>query len=253
MHEPLQSARLSDAHQNPTFAADTHSLSSRRLNTLTTSALFAGLTRRDCIRVASYAMMRHFSYDKFLFIQGQAGNDFAMVHKGSVKLSQLCPNGNEVILWMAGPGELVGHPPFLSGGTRTCSARAMEQCEVLVWEHSRLQSLFEEIPQMIHNVGQIVSDRLVELQERFREVATEKVDARVALTLLRLLRTVGRPSRGGIEVLISRDELAQMTGAVECTVSRLLSKWEREGLVLSRRQSIIVLDAFRLSRNQIRR
>jgi CRP-like cAMP-binding protein len=122
----------------------------------------------------------------------------------------------------------------------------MEQCQTLVWEYSRLQSLMAEYPQIGKNVSQILSKRLTELQERFREVATEKVAQRLALELLRLVKQVGKPAKGGMEVSLSREELAQMTGTTLYTISRLLSKWGEEGFVLPQREAVVVLDSRRL-------
>jgi CRP-like cAMP-binding protein len=64
---------------------------------------------------------------------------------------------------------------------------------------------------------------------------------------MRLLKQVGRPARGGIEISLSREELAQMTGTTLFSVSRLLSKWGEEGFVLPRREAVVVLDAGRLA------
>jgi CRP-like cAMP-binding protein len=123
----------------------------------------------------------------------------------------------------------------------------MEQCKALTWEYARLQNLLAEYPQIRKNISQILSNRLNELEERFREVATEKVAKRVALALMRLLKQVGKQSSiGGIEVSLSREELAQMTGTTLFTISRLLSKWGEEGFVLPRREAVVIRDPKRL-------
>jgi CRP-like cAMP-binding protein len=122
----------------------------------------------------------------------------------------------------------------------------MEQCRALTWEYSRLQNLLTEYPQIRANINQILTNRLNELEERFREVATEKVAKRVALALLRLLKNVGKRSQAGIEVSLSREELAQMTGTTLFTISRLLSKWGEEGFVSPRREAVLIRDPERL-------
>jgi CRP-like cAMP-binding protein len=212
------------------------------------SALFAGLTEKECLEIASCARARTFARDELLFMQGQAARHLVMIQTGSVKLSQLAPNGNEVILWMSGSGDPVGVPAETSSCSHSCSARAMEQCETLVWEYSRMQNLLAEFPQIGKNISQILSSRLNELQERFREVATEKVAQRLALTLLRLTKQVGKPAANGVEIPLSREELAQMTGTTLFTISRLLSKWGEEGFVLPRRRAVVVVDSERLGR-----
>ena len=218
----------------------------QRVVMMCASALFSGLTKDECLEIASCARARTFARDELLFTQGQSSRNLVMIQTGSVKLSQLGPSGNEVILWMTGSGDPVGMPADSLSCSHSCSARAMEKCHALVWEYSRLQNLLEEYPQIRRNVSQILSTRLTELQERFREVATEKVAQRLALALLRLVKQVGKPAKGGVEVSLSREELAQMTGTTLFTISRLLSKWGEEGFVLPQREAVVVLDSRRL-------
>jgi CRP-like cAMP-binding protein len=169
-----------------------------------------------------------------------------LLQTGSVKQTQLSPSGEEVILWMHGQGEAVGMNPGEQPCHHTCSARALENCKALVWEYSRLQALLAGHPQIRKNINRILSSRLQELEERFREVATEKVAKRLALTLLRLLKRVGKEHHAGIELSLSREELAQMTGTTLFTISRILSKWALEGFILPRREAVVVKDAARL-------
>ncbi len=210
------------------------------------SALFTGLTTQQCRTIASCAKARLFARDELLFMQGQPVRNLVLIQTGSVKLTQLSPHGNEVILWMNGQGDAVGVHPELPACSHTCSARAMEQCRALTWEYTRLQILVAEYPQIRNNISQILSNRLNELEERFREVATEKVAKRLALTLLRLAKQVGKRHDGGVQVSLSREELAQMTGTTLFTISRILSKWGEEGFVLPRRESVVVRDRQRL-------
>ncbi len=210
------------------------------------SALFTGLSRQDCLEIASCAKARTFARDELLFMQGQPVRNLVLIQSGRVKLTQLSPNGNEVILWMNGSGDAVGVPTNTSALSHTCSARAMEHCRALTWEYSRLQQLLVQYPQIRNNINQILSGRLNELEERFREIATEKVAKRLALALLRLVKQVGKESHGGVEVSLSREELAQMTGTTLFTISRILSKWGEQGFVLPRREAVLVRDQQRL-------
>jgi CRP/FNR family transcriptional regulator, nitrogen oxide reductase regulator len=210
------------------------------------SALFAGLSQKECWEIASCANARKFARDELLFMQGQPVRNLVLLQTGSVKLTQLSPNGNEVILWMNGEGDAVGVNVEAPACSHTCSARAMEQCRALTWEYSRLQALLAEYPQIRKNLNQILANQLQELEERFREVATEKVAKRLALTLLRLLKHVGKEGRDGMQVSLSREELAQMVGTTLFTISRILSKWGEEGVVLPRRESVVVRDPQRL-------
>ena len=181
-------------------------------------------------------------------MQGQPIRNLVLLQAGSIKLTQISSGGEEVILWMNGKGDAVGVNAEIPGCSHTCSARAMEQCRALTWEYSRLQMLLNEYPQIRKNINQILASRLHELEERFREVATEKVAKRLALNLLRLLKRVGKQHQSGIQVSLSREELAQMTGTTLFTISRILSKWGEEGFILPRREAVVVRDPARLEK-----
>jgi CRP-like cAMP-binding protein len=243
----VATARVSVANEGQSGQLRTDHNLAERVVLMCASALFTGLSEHECKEIAACARARTFARDELLFIQGQPVRNLVLIQSGSVKSTQLSPNGNEVILWMSGSGEPVGVPADSPACSHTCSARAMEQCRALTWEYSRLQSLLSEHPQIRRNISRILSNRLNELEERFREVATEKVAKRVAFALLRLLKHVGKQSADGVEVSLSREELAQMTGTTLFTISRLLSKWADEGFVLPRREAVLIRDAERLA------
>ena len=243
----MATAQLSQAvPQGLRGSSTTESTIAERSVMMCASALFAGLTHHEILEIASCARARSFARDELLFMQGQSARHLVILQSGSVKLTQLSSNGSEVILRMTGSGDPVAMPAETSSQCHTCSARAMENCKALVWEYSKLQQLLVDYPQIAKNISQILSNRLNELQERFREVATEKAAQRLALALLRLIKQVGKPALGGMEVSFSREELAQMTGTTLFTISRLLSKWGEKGFVLPRREAVVVLDAGRL-------
>jgi CRP-like cAMP-binding protein len=206
------------------------------------SALFTGLTREECLEIAACAKARYFARDELIFMQGHPARDMILLQAGSVKLSQISLNGNEVILSMRGKGDTVGTQSDGQQHIYTSSARAVERCKALSWEHSRVPRLIADYPAIRRNLNHILSAQLYELEERFREVATEKAGKRLALLLLRLVDRVGTPQAGGIQISLSREELAQMTGTTLFTISRILSRWAEKGAILPRREAVIIPD-----------
>ena len=206
------------------------------------SALFSGMTERECMEISSCGRIRTFAREETLFSQGDPNRNLTMLLTGSVKLTQISSEGSEVLLWMSGAGDAVSLGSESGSCRQTCSAHAVEQCRAMVWEYSRLQSLLDQYPQIRNNINNILSSRLSELEERFREVATERAAKRLALALLRLLKHVGKPAKNGIQVSLSREELAQMTGTTLFTISRTLSKWAGQGFVVPRREAVVITD-----------
>jgi len=194
-----------------------------RIDLISSSPLFADLQLQAIEKIARLARPKTIARDELLLMQGQPIRLVALIRTGSMKISQLAPNGNEVILWIYGTGSVIGTLTDPISCCYSSSARALEQSTALVWDFAVIQALMLEYPQVRKNAGQILAQRLDELEERFREVATEKVARRVALALLRLLKLVGKKVSEGVEVSLSREELAQMTGTTLFTISRLLS------------------------------
>ena len=210
------------------------------------TAIFAGLSNRELTEILSCARMRTFARDEVLYAQGQPVRSVMVLQSGSVKHTQLSSNGDEVLLRMSGTGEAVNLQSGPNASNHTCSVRAMEQSRAWIWEYSRLQELLERFPRMRQNIAQILVSRLHELEERFREIATEKVARRLALVLLRLSTQIGKNTPDGVQVSLSREELAQMTGTTLFTISRVFSKWAEQGLVSPKREAVIILNAKRL-------
>lgn len=220
----------------------------QRVVLMCASAFFTDLSESACEAIVSCATAREFARDEVLFMEGQAARHLVLLQSGSAKVTQTSSGGSEVILRVAGKGDLVTMPQSAATQCHTCTARAMEQCHALAWEYKRLSELMVQYPQIASNISKILSARLDQLQIQFREVATEKVAQRLALALLRLVKQLGKPAHGGMKVSLSREDLAQMTGTTLFTISRLLSKWGDEGFVLPLRESVVVLDSRRLER-----
>ena len=75
-----------------------------RVKLLTSSQLGKGLSHDDIMKIASCARPKTFTRDETLFIQGEPARCLLLIRTGSVKITQISSNGNEVILWMYGRG-----------------------------------------------------------------------------------------------------------------------------------------------------
>jgi CRP-like cAMP-binding protein len=103
-----------------------------------------------------------------------------------------------------------------------------------------LTDLMRRYPQIALNVIAVLGQRFAETQDRLREVMTQRVEQRIARTLLRLARSDARG--GGNVVRATQRDLGEMSGATHYTVSRALRAWQARGLVRSRRNEIELRD-----------
>ena len=205
-------------------------------------ALFSGILPEDYTRIAASGRVKEFSRDEVLYLEGDSIHQVLLLTSGLVKLNKLGLSGTEVILRLGVPGDVLGAMGLFSAGNHCTTAQAFRQCRTLVWDASTFKTLVERFPVLHQNMGRILGGHLLELEERFREVATERVGPRVARQVLRLMEQIGTSVTGGVEIGLSREELAQMTGTTLFTVSRLLSAWEARGMVRPRREAVAICD-----------
>ena len=204
--------------------------------------VFANLSTSELREVTSAAHEKLLPRRETIYVEGDPIREVFLLTSGCVKVTQLGPNGQEVILRLNGPSELIGAQGLSAGKHHLATARAIQTSTALVWEASVFESISDRIPSMRRNTARILGERLQEMEERFREISTQKVAPRLSHQLIRLLNQLGRGSDQTVEIGLSREELAQLTGTTLFTVSRLLSQWEKLGIVSSRREAVIVCD-----------
>jgi CRP-like cAMP-binding protein len=97
-------------------------------------------------------------------------------------------------------------------------------------------------PTFALNAIQAMASHTQEFQERLRQMGTERVEHRLAHTLLRLASQTGKKMPDGvlIDLPLTRQDLGEMTGTTLYTVSRLLSQWESQGLIIADREHIVI-------------
>ena len=207
------------------------------------SPLFSGVLPGDYSGISATARVKVFARGERLYLEGDPVKQVMLLSAGFVKITQLGNAGSEVIIRLCGPGDVLGSAGLLSTVPHQTTARAFRDCRALVWEAPAFRAVVGRYPVLHQNMVRILGDDLLELEARFREVATERVGPRVARQLVRLLEQIGRQaSNGEMEVCLSREDLAQMTGTTLFTVSRLLSAWEARGMVKPRREAVGICD-----------
>lgn len=209
---------------------------------LATAELFAGIADNAVQEIVRAATHKRFPKGDAVFEQGDTASACHVLINGRIKVTQLTPDGQQVVIRFIGPGEMFGCIAVFIGGEYPGTATAVTDCQVLAWDAKKMGALMERFPGIAVNALGIVGKRLLALQSRYRELATERVERRIARAILRLARQAGRRVDDGvlIDFPISRQDIAEMTGATLHTVSRILSAWEQQGMIASGRQRITI-------------
>jgi CRP-like cAMP-binding protein len=207
--------------------------------------LFKELDAEALSVVIRQARTRRIKKGERIFSQGEAASACHAVVHGCVRIVQQSAEGKRVTLRRVMPGEMFGLIGLFVGGRYPADAIAAADCVEIRWSESVLAALMRRYPQIALNVITVLGQRLSEIQNRLREALTERVEQRIARTLLRLAERSGArsPDGGSADIVpASQRDLAEMAGATHYTVSRALRAWTSRGLVRSRRNRIEILD-----------
>lgn len=206
--------------------------------------LFQRMTEEELSGLCSRATSRRAAQGDVVFEQGVPATHFFLLLHGRLKVSQVTPDGQQVMVRVVHPGDLFGFARALARPDYPGTARAAVDCVVVGWPMSDWDTVVETNPRLAVNAMQTIGQRLDEAHTRLREMSTQEVERRVAHAVLRLAEKAGKAESGGtrIDFPITRQDIAEMTGTTLHTVSRLLSGWETQGLVINGRQKLTVTD-----------
>jgi CRP/FNR family transcriptional regulator, nitrogen oxide reductase regulator len=201
--------------------------------------LFRDLPHEALVHAHACARIERLPKHARIFEQGARAERAYAVAKGSVRIIQTGSDGGQAIIRFIGSGEMFGTVPLFTDHLLPADAITAEASVVLSWSEADIVVLIGIYPQVSLNVIRVIGTRLIELQDRVRELATQRADQRLARALLRLIR-----NDGGDEVAfpLRRKDLAEFSGTTLHTASRMLSAWARAGLLTSIGRRILIHD-----------
>jgi CRP-like cAMP-binding protein len=196
----------------------------------------------------SRAASQRYAPGDVVFEQGETADRFFVLLHGRLRVTQVTPEGQQIVVRMVSPGDLFGIAKALQRSDYPGTATAVLESIAVVWPMSAWSDIIDAHPAFAVNAMQVMGERLQEAQSRIREISTEVVERRVGHAVLRLASQSGYQEEDGIRIdfPISKQDIAEMTGTTLHTVSRILTNWEEAGLVSGGRQKLLVKNPHRL-------
>ncbi|MDX9993015.1 MAG: Crp/Fnr family transcriptional regulator [Anaerolineales bacterium] len=210
-------------------------------STLRRVAVFDGSSDADIKAVARLGILRTVEEDGFFFMQGDPAEYLYIMLNGRAKLCQIALDGQQVNLRTLNPNELFGAVGAVEkNAPYPACAQALQDSSAIAIPSDPFHTLLEQRPHLSFGLMKLMTSYIQEMQDRYRESVTEKVEQRIARVLLRLAGQTGKRVEQGvrIELPFSRQDLAEMAGTTLYTVSRTLSAWEKQGLIATGRERV---------------
>ena len=206
--------------------------------------VFKDATDEDLKLLVQKGIPRSIEDGEFFFFQGDPATYFYVLVSGRAKLLQTNPAGQQVNLRTINEWQMFGALGAVrENATYPATAQALDSSTALAIESSFLKEMMQSRPYLSRSLMQLMTGYIMEMQERYRELATEKVERRIALTVLRLAAQVGKRANSQemtVELSLSRQDVAEASGTTVFTVSRVLADWERRGLGEAGRERVVI-------------
>lgn len=171
------------------------------------------------------------------------------LQEGSASVIDSDEDGNEIVLAYLNAGDFIGELGlFYRTNARTANIRARTACTLAEIEYKTLHKLFErelkaEHAEILTAVGLQLAQRLLQTSRRVTRLAFMDVSGRIARTLTELCNEPDAKTHpNGMQLHISRQEIARIVGCKRETVGRVLKTMEEEGLVEAKGMDIVVYD-----------
>ena len=204
------------------------------------ASIFPTLNEDELGELANLAIERSFMSSEFIFWDGDTPDWFYIIAQGKVKIVKYSSLGKEFIIAFFGPGEMFGEVAVFENKPYPASAQAIAETKVLGIKRDDFLSFLVNRPQVALKIITVLSGRLRDAQGRLRDLAGERVEQRLARTLLML------SSKLGPTLPFTRQEIADMAGTTTETAIRIISQLKDRGIIRSVRGRIIVLDETKL-------
>jgi CRP/FNR family transcriptional regulator len=202
--------------------------------------LLAGLKKEDRAAVAPLCRVRGYEKGETIFHEGEPADRICFVHIGQVKIVKAA-GGRDVIIELLGPGEPVGAVAVFERRPFPASAVALEPSGILSIPEREFFALLERRPEMMRQLLAGLTYRLMMVNKRIADL-TGSADHRAARLFLTLADRVGIP-RGGatfIPLPLSRQEIADLIGTTLETAIRLMSRWQKDGIVETEKSGFLI-------------
>jgi CRP/FNR family cyclic AMP-dependent transcriptional regulator len=205
--------------------------------------IFTGLSEASLLVLARAGTFVRIEKGQFIFLQDDPSEKAYIVRSGFISIILESPDGRKLVINEMHAGDFFGEVGLLTKQSRSSSAIARTDGELLVLPRPAFLSVLEAEPLLVRRMLEFTALRLRESSERESALAFLNSQGRLA----RLLLQLGKKELEKGYITISQEELAERTGQTRQTVAKALGRWRRAGWLITGRGRIMLLKYTELS------
>lgn len=209
----------------------------------------AGLSHSDIDRLEQVSRRKKIVRPgESLYRTGDPFCSLYAIRSGSFKTAVIAADGDTQVTHFALPGELLGLDAY-SGGSHPSYAEALEDSSVCLLPFSQLETLAQQVPALQKQIYNIFSEELKQENDILMLLGKRSADTRLAALLINISSRYARRGYSASKFVLSmpRTDIANYLGLTAETVSRLFSRFQKEGLIRANGRAVEILDLLGLS------
>jgi CRP-like cAMP-binding protein len=211
-----------------------------------------GLAQAEINTIVSAAKQRRYLANSVIVNQGDPANYFFLLTSGRARYFYVTPDGRKTILFWLPPGEIFGGAALLSQpADYLLSTETVKPSSILVWDRATIRALVAHYPRLADNALWTMFDYLVAYRALHVSMTCHSARQRLAQVLADLATGIGQKVPGGIQLDVRNEELANEANVTPFTASRMLSEWQRQGVLRKSRGKILLRSPERLFLHEV--
>lgn len=183
-----------------------------------------------------------------IWFHGTECDFVGLVGVGFVKMVMATASGQELTAELMGPGQIFGLLGAVEGQGCPLSARAVCATWYLKLPKRDILLTYQKVDTLKDHLLRRTTHRLRHSHEMLARMSSGRVSERIVAILFLLAESYGRPTSAGtlIDVPLTRQDIGDMAGTTVETTIRVMSKWQKEGLIATDQRHITICDRPRL-------
>ncbi|MGB9715671.1 MAG: Crp/Fnr family transcriptional regulator [Thermodesulfovibrionales bacterium] len=193
--------------------------------------LFTSLTDDELYQIKDKLSLKKYKKHEVILFEEDTTEYMYIILNGKIKVTQSTEDGKEILLAMHHSGEFFGEMSLIDGKTSPATVVAMEDSSVAIISRKEFFTLIRTQMKILDNLLLILCSRLRDAWEKIQLLNLKNASQRIKILFLMLSDRYGEKTDEGItlNIKLTHQEIAEMTGMTRETVTRMLDKWQKDG------------------------
>jgi CRP-like cAMP-binding protein len=211
--------------------------------------LFRNLSPVQINMIEKVARIEKMKKNSFIFYQNDKGSTLFIVLSGMVRIQYKSSDGRVKTFAMLSEGEFFGEMAILTESSRSASAEAIVETDVMLIEKEGFMELLKKDAAFCIEILKVVCARLETADRQIETLTFKNLPGRVAGQMFELAKKYGKKQDGGIliDIRITHQELADMVGTNRESISKIIAQFKAENSLDVKGHLFFISDAEKLA------